>query len=134
MFKPAEVRIQVPVPPFRPVSHLRRAVFKLPIELFFEILSHFDDHRPFIHNTLCDSWWGMAMTTECVEQSTVIRRLTMTCWTLRNILLPALWKNVEGCVVHPPSANIEAGKTYGLYPQCIYLLSNPTIASYVRWV
>jgi len=117
-----------------PTPHLRPTVFKLPIELFFEIFSHFDDHRSFIHNTRGGVWWGMRMTTECVERSTVIRKFTMTCWTLRNVLLPTLWKNVEGCVVHSRSANSETGKTYGLYPQCVYLLSNPTIASYVRWV
>ena len=72
------------------------------------------------------------MTGQCVERSTVTRKLTMTCWALRNTLLPVLWKNTEGCVVRSPSAT--TGKTYGLYAQCTYLLSNQMIASHVEWV
>ena len=72
------------------------------------------------------------MRTRHVERSTVIRKLTMTCWTLRNTLLPVLWKNTEGCIVRPPSGMRETGMTYGLYAQCTYLLSDPTIAAYVQ--
>ena len=57
----------------------------------------------------------------------------MTCWALRNTLLPVLWKNTEGCVVKPPFGS-KAGRTYGLYAHCVYLLSNPMIAAYVQWV
>ena len=77
------------------------------------------------------------MTTHRVERSTVIRKLTMTCWVFRDTLLPILWRNTEGCVVHRPHEVPIAGasdKTYGLYPQCLYLLSNPMIAAYVQWV
>ena len=66
---------------------------------------------------------------ENVERSTAIRKLTMTCWTMRYALLPILWRDVEACLV--PSPN---GHTYGLYEQCAYLLSNPTIATYVQCV
>ena len=76
----------------------------------------------------------MMLRTQHVERSTVIRKLTMTCWALRNALLPVLWKDTEGCVIHPPSGYGRVGRTYGLYAQCIYLLSNPTIAAYVQWV
>jgi len=65
-----------------------------------------------------------------VERSTAIRKLTATCWVMRNTLLPVLWKDVEGCVVSNPGH----GHTYGLYDQCVYLLSNPTIATYVQCV
>ena len=74
------------------------------------------------------------MRTHHVERSTAIRKLTMTCWALRNALLPLLWKETEGCVVEPPYNVYETKKTYGLYDQCTYLLSNPTIAAYVQWV
>jgi len=134
MFRPAEVGIRVPVPPFRFTSHLGRTVFKLPVELFFEIFSYFDDHRRFIRNTCGNGGFGMSMITQFVERSTVIRKLTMTCWALRNILHPVLWKNTEGCIAHLPSPSRRTGKTYGLYAQCVYLLSNPMIASYVQWV
>lgn len=55
----------------------------------------------------------------------------MTCWALRNALLPVLWKNAEGCVV---SSRPHGSYTYGLYAQCEYLLSNPTVATYVQCV
>ena len=55
----------------------------------------------------------------------------MTCWAMRNILLPVLWKDVEGCAVPYPSG---LNYTYGLYDQCVYLLSNPTIATHVQYV
>ena len=42
-------------------------------------------------------------------------------------LLPVLWKDVEGCLVSHPR-----GHSYGLYDQCVYLSSNPTIAAYVQ--
>ena len=71
------------------------------------------------------------MEREHVERSTVIRRLTMTCWVMRDTLLPVLWKDVEGCVV---SSHPRRGHTYGLYDQCVYLLSNPTIAAHVQYV
>ena len=72
------------------------------------------------------------MKTYNVERSTVIRKLTMTCWVLRDILLPVLWKDTEGCVVKPPTHNSPIRETYGLYAQCVYLLSNPAIAACVR--
>jgi len=59
----------------------------------------------------------------------------MTCWVLRNALLPVLWMNTEGCegcVVESSSNGGETRKTSGLYPQCVYLLSNPTVAAYVQ--
>ena len=67
-----------------------------------------------------------------VERSTVIRKLTMTCWTLRDVLLPILWRHVEGCVVESTSKRGRTRKTYGLYPQCVCLLSDPKIAAYVQ--
>ena len=112
-----------------------RAVFKLPLELFLEIFSHFDDHRRYIRDTTGDGvWLGEAMRTQHVERSTVIRKLTMTCWGLRSTLLPILWKDTEGCVVEQPYDAHDTGTSYGLYAQCVYLLSNPTIATYVQWV
>ena len=67
-----------------------------------------------------------------VERLTVIRKLTMTCWTLRETLLPALWEKTVGCVVRPPSGDGRTGVTYGLYAQCGYLLANPTVADHVQ--
>jgi len=58
---------------------------------------------------------------------------------LRNMLLPLLWKDVEGCNVsrrHPVYQRVgrdpmpSAGN--GLYAQCAYLILNPTIAAYVQ--
>jgi len=73
------------------------------------------------------------MNTRHVERSTVIRKLTMTCWALRDALLPVLWRNIEGCVVtHGSDGRGMPRKSYGLYAQCVYLLSNPAIAAHVR--
>lgn len=55
----------------------------------------------------------------------------MICWALRDVLLPVLWKDVEGCVV-PNYPSDE--RTYGLYAQCEYLLANPAVAAYVQCV
>ena len=125
---------------FQPAPNLDCTVFKFPVELFFEIFSHLCDHRHYIHATSDErhelTWW-VEMKTHDVERSTVIRKLTMTCWALRNALLPILWKNTEGCVVESrvsEDGDEEPGKTYGLYAQCVYLLSNPTIAAYVQLV
>ena len=126
-----EVVIPVPDPFFGLASHLGRTVFKFPVEIFFEIFSYFDDHRRYTRDSYRSVWYG-PITIHCVERSTVIRKLTMTCWALRNALLPLLWKNTEGCVVMPLSNGGGARETYGLYAQCVYLLSNPTIAAHVQ--
>jgi len=122
---------------FQPASDMGCTVFKLPVELFPEVFSHLYDHRQYIRDSLDDTGgiiYGVGMKAQHVERSTVIRNLTMTCWVLRNALLPALWKHTEGCVVEssPNDGGDEPRKTYGLYAQCIYLLSNPTIAAYVQ--
>jgi len=36
----------------------------------------------------------------------------MTCWALRNTLLPVLWKNTEGCVVRQPYDADNSRKTW----------------------
>ena len=113
---------------FRFVPDRDPSVFKLPLELFHEILSYFNDHQGFIRRV---SLSPPSMRKGDVERSSVVRRLTMTCRALRNALLPDLWKNVEGCIVYTYP---NEGYTYGLYAQCEYLLSNPIAASYVQWV
>ena len=119
-------------PSSQPPSDADRTVFKLPAELLLELLSYFDDHGRAIREN-CGG--GLLVQTPLsraqVERSTVIRRLTMTCWVLRNALLPELWRNVEGCMVF---SYPRPGHTYGLYNQCVYLLANPAIAAYVRCV
>jgi hypothetical protein len=113
-----------------------RAVFKLPSELTLEVLANFrDPHRNILFGK---SGRYVNLEPKLVERLTVIRRLTMTCWHLRNRLLPVLWKYVEGCNFYslrrslgsyaaPPLSN-------GLYAQCSYLLLNPTISFYVEYV
>ena len=113
----------------------RLTVFRLPAELLFEIFSYFNDHLDYIRDFCGDGGrHGTTMWKEHVERLTVIRKLTMTCRALRDALLPVLWKNTEGCVVRPSPPGNYTGVTYGLYAQCIYLASNPTVAAYVRWV
>ena len=127
--------IRVPTLLPRHASDLGRTVFKLPGELLLEIFSYFYGHRRYIRDTLRYNY-GLPvmpkMRTWHVERLTVIRKLTMTCWALRETLLPVLWMNTEGCVIESPSDGDETRTTYGLYPQCVYLLSNPTVAAYVQ--
>jgi hypothetical protein len=106
-------------------------VLKLPLELFFEIFSYLNDHRDFIQGIPHTTGPERTMEKKDVERSTVIRNLTMTCQSLRSVLLPVLWKDVEGCMVF---AYPDEGHTYGLFAQCGYLLSNPIVAAYVQCV
>ena len=76
-----------------------------------------------------------------MERLTAIRKLTMTCWHLRNMLLPLLWEYVEGCnllgratIRHHPGSDQMVSLKNGLYDQCWYLILNPTICPYVQYV
>ena len=107
------------------------AVFKLPFELIIEILSHFGDpHR----NILLSRGRCQAVVPEHVERLTVTRKLTMTCWHLRNKLFPLLWKYVEGCHRRYKSRPSYYMPNDGLYNQCVYLALNPTVGAYVQYV
>jgi len=111
-------------------------VFKLPLELVFEILSYFVDHRRFIRENYCGRQLYMGIERKHAERLVVIRRLTMTCWPLRNLLLPLLWTDAEGCIPHT-RYNRETGMGgpgSSLYAQCGYLFLNPAIAAYVQSV
>ena len=122
--RPAEVSIPAFSQVLRSMSDLYLSVFKLPLELFLEIFSHLRHYQ--------DAFRYIGPVNKVdVERSTITRRLTMTCWTLRNILLPVLWKDTEACAI-PVCPDEE--RTYGLYPQCEYLLSNPIVAAYVQCV
>ena len=72
---------------------------------------------------------GRAPVSEHVERLTVIRKLTMTCWHLRNALFQLLWGYVEGChlsVRHPASDHLLLDRIVplknGLHTQCSYLI------------
>ncbi|KAF9782909.1 hypothetical protein BJ322DRAFT_180839 [Thelephora terrestris] len=71
---------------------------------------------------------------EHAERSIIIRRLTMTCWSLRNRLLPLLWADTEGCVSHTryDYTTGTGGGGLHLYAQCIYLSNHRAIAAHVR--
>ncbi|KAF9782927.1 hypothetical protein BJ322DRAFT_182548 [Thelephora terrestris] len=112
----------------------KSGIFRLPAELILGILAYFGDpHRNILHEK--SGRYG-SLEPKAVERLTVIRRLTMTCWHLRNRLLPVLWKHVEGCNMylkhrsHGPHMTSRLGG--GLYAQCSYLLLNPTIGVYVE--
>jgi len=115
---------------------MRIAVFRLPPELIVELLSHFGDpHRNIRH----EKPRGI-LVREHVERLTVTRKLTMTCWHLRNMLFPLLWQYVEGCNMlnyRPPahfSSYMVPMLKNGLYAQCSYLINNPTVCTYVQYV
>ena len=65
----------------------------------------------------------------------------MTCWHLRNMLLPLLWEYVEGCNLYVRRPARNGSTSYqmvplenGLYDQCLYLVQNPAIGAYVQCV
>ena len=82
------------------------------------------------------------MVVEHMERLTVIRKLTMSCWHLRNVLLPLLWEYVEGWRVfarrqaahHDPTLGEWVLPKSGLYDQCSYLAHNPIVGAYVQHV
>jgi hypothetical protein len=121
-------------------SNISRTVFRLPTELIVEMLTHFEDPHHNITSAKKARGVRRALNPDCVEQLTAIRVLTMTCWHLRNMLFPLLWKYVEGCNIfyRPISRRVAqdpvASAGNGLYAQCTYLIDNPTIAAYVRCV
>lgn len=60
----------------------------------------------------------------------------MTCWQLRNLLIPFPWTDAETCVRHayynPATRSGNAGLS--LYAKCDYLSLYGTIATHVRFV
>jgi len=114
-------------------------VFGLPAELIVGILSHSGDpHRNIRHERFCQGDGTPVL--EHVERLTAIRKLTMTCWHLRNMLFPLLWEYVEGCnLFGRPTIHRRPGLEMvplrnGLYDQCSYLIHNPTICPYAQYV
>ena len=110
-------------------------VFRIPAEFMAEILIYFGDpHRNILFERV-DEGTGLYLHPEKIERLTIIRKLTMTCWHLRNNLLPLLWKHVEGCNIHYCGPVYRRCPVYnGLYAQCAYLILNPTIGTYVQCV
>lgn len=123
---------------FRPPFDMTPAVFKLPAELILEILGHYEDPHYNIRYVKNELYTNLEPGHNLVERLTVIRRLTMTCWDLRNKLLPVLWRYVEGCNFPPlhriPGPDMLLPQNKGLYAQCSYLLLNPSISTYVECV
>lgn len=116
---------------------LRFLVFKLPAELIVETLSHFGDPHHNMRRERTGRGSGIPLV-ELVERVTVIRKLTMTCWGLRNILFPLLWEYVEGCNMFAPcpdrpTAEHMISLKNGLPAQCSYLIRNPTIGAYIQY-
>jgi hypothetical protein len=99
------------------------------------VFSYLTDHRRFIRENYYGRELHVIMEAKDAERSVVTRRLTMTCWPLRNLLLPLLWTDVEGCISHS-HYNYEArggGLGFSVYAQCVYLALNPAIAAYVQY-
>ena len=127
--------------PIRSPFDVGRTVFRLPNELIVEVVTCFGDPHHNILSVKSTRGESASLYPEHVERLTAIRKLTMTCWHLRNMLFPLLWKYVEGCNVHcrrlmplrPGSKRvIQVGN--GLYDQCVYLVLNPIIGAYVQCV
>jgi len=107
------------------------AVFRLPVELIIGLLSHLGDpHRNIRREKLRGNLF-----LGHVERLTVIRKLTMTCWHLRNMLFPLLWEYVEGCSMFGRARpNQFVPLKNDLYNQCSYLIHNPTVCAYIQYV
>ena len=104
------------------------AVFRLPPELVTEILSYFGDPHRNILSSLRECPQACV---EDVERLTALRKLTMTCWRLRNALFPLLWEYVEGCNLYNRVTHRPAFKN-GLYSQSAYIVRNPAVGAYVQ--
>lgn len=117
---------------FPPPFDLTRAVFRLPAELILEILAQFEDPHRNILFVKGERYARLKL--DQVERLTVIRKLTMTCWHMRNKLLPVLWKYVEACNFPSLRRSLGPPLSNGLYAQCSYLLLNPTVGAYVECV
>ena len=138
VYRQAEVSTPVREPKYVADRHpMRIVVFRLPAELIVELLSHFGNPH---HNVRREKLRG-TLVLEHVERLTATRKLTMTCWHLRNMLFPLLWEYVEGCNLssHIPAHN--HGRPHklvplksGLYDQCLYLIHNPAVCAYVQYV
>ena len=117
-------------------ADLRYTVFKFPLELFLEVFSYLADHRRFIRENYYGRRSGVGIGRQHAERSVVIRRLTMTCWPLRNLLLPLLWADAEGCIPHTryDYNTKKGGWGSNPYLQCGYLATTPAIAAYVQCV
>jgi len=111
-------------------------VFKFPLELFLEVFSYLADHRCFIRENYYGRDSGVRIESKHAERSAVILRLTMTCWPLRNLLLPLRWTDVEGCISHSRYDYITMSGGFGSnpYAQCAHLVLTPSIAAYVQCV
>ena len=119
------------------VSDTNRTVFRIPAELIFEILTYFGDPRRNILSINRVRESSEPLHPSYIERLTVMRKLTMTCWHLRNMLFPLLWKYVEGRNVSRGTGGFMRPRprlTNGLYAQCAYLILNPTIGAYVQCV
>ena len=115
---------------YRQPLTIATAVFTLPPELIVEILSYFGDpHR----NIFLSQVRFRFVVREHVERLTVIRKLTMTCWHLRNMLLPLLWEYVEGCHRYY-KGHTAYSPSKGLYCRSRYLTLNPAVGAYVQCV
>ena len=98
-----------------------------------EILSCFGD--PHYNTRRVRSGRGSGtLVLEHVEWLTAVRKLTMTCWHLRNMLFPLLWKYVEGCNLSARRRLGIVALGNGLHAQCSYLIRNPTVGAYVQYV
>jgi len=117
-------------------ANLRCTVFKLPLETLLNIFSYFAHHRDFIRENYYGRRSYVWIERGDAERSVVIRRLTMTCWLLRNGLLPLLWTDVEGCISHSDYSYAYKRGILGSspYAQCAYLASNRAIAAHVQCV
>ena len=131
----ADVQTSGSEPP-TPISPLSRSafdtahtVFRIPAELVVKILTYFGDPHRNILSVKGYSGSYQALSPKHIERLTVMRKLTVTCWHLRNMLFPLLWEYVAGCKV------LLRGRIGNdLRAQCAYLILNPAIGAYVRCV
>jgi hypothetical protein len=115
-------------------TETRSAVFRLPNELFLDILSHFPvvdylDYylraqlvplrRPKLPKVYY--WWF-----------TVLVSLTSTCWDMRLKLLPVLWGRIQTYVEVGSLMDYESKMPQLLLMRCAILSKTPSIAVHVK--
>ena len=111
-------------------------LFKLPLELIMDILSYFDC-LPIFTNKLNLSLFGIdpRVSRRYLERTDVLRALSQTCRSWRNLFFPLLWERLEPCsVMDDGSGNWFESNMDSLIRKSALVCENPEIASHVRCV
>ena len=116
-------------------SAFRFTLLELPLELIMEILSHFN-YLPVITAKLDLGHFGVdpKVSRLYLKRTDVLRALSQTCRSWRNLFSPLLWERLEPCLIHSDSGKCPESYGESLIRKSTFVCENPEIASHVRCV